>query len=367
MTLALAELRRTPGKFASVAGAIGFIVFLALVLAALSDGLYLGSTGAYRSSEADFFVFSAGSGAEISGSRIEPEQVEAVGRVDGVAEAGRLATFNANATSDGEELQIAVMGADPAAMPGTILDGRRPGTGELEVLVDEQLRRLGVEPGAVISFNDGPDVVVVGVAADAGFGFGTAWASFETFDQVRGAVRPELQREEGIAQSIAVVTTGRDPVATAAEIGQIDGLMVASTQEAIDALPAASQQKSTLDAIVYTTFVVAAIVVGLFFALVTLEKRTQYAVLKAVGMSSRTLVAAIFAQALIASAAGFVIGLALSLVASLIIPANVPALFLGSTALFLAGVTLVMGALGALFSFGRVIRIDPASALGGAA
>ena len=70
MRLGFTELRRSPGKFGAVAGAIGFIVFLALILAALSDGLYLGSTGAYRSSPADRFVFAAGSEFELEGSTI---------------------------------------------------------------------------------------------------------------------------------------------------------------------------------------------------------------------------------------------------------------------------------------------------------
>ena len=83
-------------------------------------------------------------------------------------------------------------------------------------------------------------------------------------------------------------------------------MIVATPQQAIDALPAASQQKTTLDGIVYTTSPVAAIVVGLFFALLTLEKRSEYAVLKAIGMSNLILVGAIFVQAVVSSVAGAV-------------------------------------------------------------
>jgi putative ABC transport system permease protein len=154
-----------------------------------------------------------------------------------------------------------------------------------------------------------------------------------------------------------------DPDATSLDV---DGLVVATQQEAIDALPAASQQKTTLNGIVYTTFAVAAIVVGLFFALVTLEKRSQFAVLKAIGMPNRALVVALFTQAVVSSVVGFVIGYVLLRLAALVIPASVPALFLFGTAATVAVVTVVMGAIGAVFSFRRVVRIDPASALGGA-
>jgi putative ABC transport system permease protein len=364
MRLGFTELRRSPGKFAAVAGAIGFIVFLALILAALSDGLYLGSTGAYRSSSADHFVFAAGSEFELAGSTLGSEEADAVSAVPGVESVGRLSSLNTTATANGEDVQLTLMGADEPTMPALITDGRRPEPGSLEVLVDQQAVRRGLTIGSLIALSDGPELEVVGVAEDAGFGFTTAWAEHDTFEEVRATVRPELAALAGTAQSFGVVLSDESAVET---IQTETGLEVATPDQAINALPAAAQQKTTLDGIVYTTFAVAAIVIGLFFALVTLEKRSEYAVLKAIGMSNRTLVAAIFVQAVVASIAGFGIGFALSRLAGLVIPDDVPALFLGETTSSLLVVTLVMGTLGAVFSLRRVVSIDPATALGGAA
>lgn len=362
MRLGLAEIRRTPAKFAAVAGAVGFIVFLALILAALSDGLYLGSTGAFRSTPADVFVLSPGSDMELSGSAIADDEAGLVGGLEGVQEVGRLSSFNTTATWNGEDLQLTLVGADQATMPSVVLEGRRPEPGTWEVLVDQQVEQRGIGVGSAISMNDGPDLEVVGVAKDAGFGFTTAWAPHDAFAQARAEVRPELASLYGTSQALGVVLANQEAVAV---IQESTDLLVATPQEVIEALPAASQQKTTLDGIVYTTFAVAAIVVGLFFALVTLEKRNEYAVLKAIGLSGRSLVAAVFAQAVIASIVGFASGFGLSRLAGLIIPGDIPTLFLGRTALTLFVVTLVMGSLGAVFSFRRVVTIDPASALGG--
>jgi hypothetical protein len=46
MNLAIAEFRRAKGRFASITGALSLIVFLVLILGALSDGLFFGGTGA---------------------------------------------------------------------------------------------------------------------------------------------------------------------------------------------------------------------------------------------------------------------------------------------------------------------------------
>lgn len=360
MRLGILELRRNVGRFAAVAAAVGFIVFLALVLAGLSDGLYLGQTGAYRTSSADVFAFSEGSDFELSGSTIDADLAAAATETDGVESVGRLSRFNLTATSGEDELQLTLVGSDPTTMPVELVDGDMFGEDSDEVVVSEQTRRQGVDIGATIAITDGPDLKVVGVARDSGFGGVTAWLDHDSYDRVIAEVRPELADLARSSQALGLelIDTGTVP--------EIPGLDLASVDEAIAALPAAAQQKTTLDGIVYTTFAVAAIVIGLFFALVTLEKRSQFAVLKAIGMPNRVLVVALFTQAVVSSLVGFVIGFVLVRLAALVIPASVPALFLAQTAGTVAIVTVVMGAIGAVFSFRRIVKIDPASALGGA-
>ncbi len=47
--LAIREIQRGKGRFASIVAALSLIVFLVLVLGALADGLFFGATGAVRS------------------------------------------------------------------------------------------------------------------------------------------------------------------------------------------------------------------------------------------------------------------------------------------------------------------------------
>ena len=58
MMLALNEIRRGRGRFASIIAALSLIVFLVLTLAALADGLFFGATGAVRSTNATAYAFS---------------------------------------------------------------------------------------------------------------------------------------------------------------------------------------------------------------------------------------------------------------------------------------------------------------------
>lgn len=367
MNLGFAELRRTRARFGAIAGAVGFIVFLALILSALGDGLYLGQTGVFRTSGAEIYVYTDEAETQLQRSALDPATADAVAALDGVSAVGSLGTANLAATGpEGNDLQLTLIGAEGAARPAELVEGTWPAAGSMEVVADEQMERQGVGIGSVVSVTDGPELTVVGVSRDSGFGFATLWTSVETWDAVRSEVRPEFASLSGTVQAIAVDVSG-DPVAVSTAIEAIGGLAPATVEEAIAALPAAEQQRNTLGAIVNTTFLVAAIVIGLFFALVTLEKRNQFAVLKAIGMSSRKLLGGVFLQAVVASVVGFVGGLVLSRIVGALIPADVPALFLSSTAASVFVTTIVTGALGALLSFRRIVKIDPATAIGGAA
>jgi putative ABC transport system permease protein len=367
MKLAFAEMRRTTARFFSITAAVAFIVFLALILSALGDGLYLGQTGIYRASGADVFVFESDTGAQLSRSRLGADAQQELERA-GYTATGTLGTSTlATTLGAGDQIQLSLIGASGVARPAELQEGRWPEPGSNEAVVDSQLLRRDLSVGDSLSINDGPDLTVVGVARDAGYGFDTAWTSIETWNAVRAEVRPELGGEADTVQAIAIDVANGDAAAVIAAIDGLGGFEAVTTTGAIEALPAAAQQKTTISAIVNTTFVVAALVIGLFFALVTLEKRTQFAVLKAIGMSNRTLLGGVFSQAVVASAVGFLLGYGLARLVGLVIPESVPALFLGSTALFVAVATLITGGVGALLSFRRIVKIDPATAIGGAA
>ena len=77
--------------------------------------------------------------------------------------------------------------------------------------------------------------------------------------------------------------------------------------EAIDAIPGVRQQRSTFNQIIGVTIAIAAVVVALFFALLTVERLALYGVLKAIGARSRTLFAGLVAQAVVVTTAASIV------------------------------------------------------------
>jgi putative ABC transport system permease protein len=369
--LATKEIRRGKGRFASIIAALSLIVFLVLTLGALADGLFYGATGALRSSTADGYAFSDEGEGSLIRSSLTQEQVAAVAAAPGVAAASGIGVLLTSGSVAGELTDLAVFGVDPAGvgLPAEVSQGRLPAPGETGVAaVDERLAQdfdLGVGDEVAV----GPVALqVVGIVPDVSYqGQPTVWTSVPDWREMRAAVRPEFTGVDNDVSAVAVQFGAGATAATAAEVAAaLPGIAVLTTDETGLAIPGVAQQKSTLNAIIYTALAVAAIVVALFFALLVLEKRELFAALKALGTPNRKLGSGVIVQALLASAVGIVVGAIAARGLGMVLPEGVPALFRPETLLTTALFTLGAGVLGAVFSLRRIARIDPATAIGGA-
>lgn len=371
MKLALRELRRRPNRFAVATVTLTLIALLLMFLGGLLDGLEAGSTGALRQQRADAIVYAEGAEASLVRSRLGPEVREAIADVVGEDRVGGLGSVQLGGRLEGrgprDLVPVVLFGYElaPEALPG-----EPPAEGE--VYADEALRNEGVEEGTVIQL--GParsEVRVVGFLDDAQYsGQSSLWGSLDTWREVLGANRPGARLGEGTVQALVVQAPaggrgGELPAALdAATGGATDSYTV---DGAIDALPGLSQQRTTFTQIIGVTVVIAIVVVALFFALLTVERTGLYGVLKALGASSGTLFAGVVLQAMAVTAVASAIGIAASLALDAAIPAGSLPFTVTPGRLVSSTVALLVAALaGVAFSLRRVLRVDPASAIGGA-
>lgn len=366
MMLALSEIRRGKGRFASIIAALSLIVFLVLTLGALADGLFYGATGAVRSTNANAYAFSSDAEGSLIRSKVTQDQVDEVAAAEGVQNASGMGVLLTSGSSTAGPLDLAVFGVDPTGVgvPSGVTEGRLPESGENDAAaIDQGLEDQGVSVGDTLTV--GPvQVEVVGVTRDSAYQLQpTVWTTVDTWRQMRNAVRPEFAGVQDDLNAIALLTA--EGVTTESVQAQLDGLTVLSAEQTGLAIPGVEQQSSTLNSIIYTTLAVAGLVVALFFALVVLEKRELFAALKALGTPTRKLGVGVIVQAMIASALGVVFGTLVARALGAVVPDEVPTLFRTETLITIAIFTLVAGVLGAAFSLRRIARIDPATAIGG--
>jgi putative ABC transport system permease protein len=370
MKLALRELRRRPNRFAVATLILTLIALLLTFLGGLLDGLERGSTGALRVQDAAAIVFADGAEGSLVRSRIDEDVRRRVAALVGEDRVGGLGSVQLGARLEDRgprDLVPTVLFGYELAPRG--LPEEPPAAGE--VVADESLRSEGVDEGTVLRL--GParsEVRVIGFVDDSEYaGQASLWGSLSTWREVLAANRPGARAGEGTVQALVVAAPEDGGAGLARAIDEATGGATDSytIEGAIDALPGVSQQRSVFNQIIGVTIVIAIVVVALFFALLTVERTGLYGVLKALGASSATIFGGVLLQAMAVTVVACAVGVAAALALDALIPAGSIPFAVTPPRLVTSAVSLlVAAAVGCAFSLRRVLRIDPATAIGGA-
>ena len=369
MRLALREMRRRPGRFVTATVILTLIALLLMFLGGLLDGLVGSSTSAIEAQRGQVLVFSSTSQSSFPSSRLTGDQRDAITAVPGAGEVGGLSVTQLGARVPGngprDLLDVALFGYEiaPTGVPDP------PAAGQ--AWADDSLREQGVTEGMTLEL--GPartPITIAGFVSGLQYnGQGTLWSAADTRREVQNANRPDAREGDDVFQSFVVTGTGGDAAALAAQIDQATGGATESLTiaAAASAQPGVEQQTSTFNQIIGVTVVIAIVVVALFFALLIVERTALYGVLKAMGARSSTLFGGVVLQAVVVTAIASAIGAAVALGVASIIPAGgIPFQISAARILSSVGYLLVAAFIGCAFSLRRVLRIDPASAIGSA-
>lgn len=366
MRIALRELRRRPGRFATATVILTLIALLLLFLGGLLDGLIRNSTGAVRAQPGDVVVSSAQSQSSFLRSRIDPDLRARVAAAPGVVEVGGLGIVQLGARVPGngprDLADVALFGVElpPRGVDTVPADG--------EVWADRVLEADGIRVGTELLLGPARSPVrVIGFVEDTNYlGQAGLWASPGTWRTVVGANRPAEVVADGVFQSLVVRGTG-DPADLAAAIDTATGGATLSLTlvDAANAIPGVAEQRGTFNQIIGVTVAIAIVVIALFFALLTVERLALYGVLKAIGARSRTIFAGLVVQAVVVTVVASVVAtVAVLLLDAAIPPGSIPVTITLPRIVSSVVSLLVAAIAGSAFSLRRVLRVDPASAIG---
>jgi hemin transport system permease protein len=364
--LAWRELVRRPSRFLTAGVALTLLVMLLLVLGGILDALVRSSTGVLRAQTAPLIVYSSDSKGSLDRSRVSAVQHEAIIGVPGVHEATGLgvAFLAGHIEGRSDPADVAVFGyeAPNIEVPSPPAPGR--------AYADRSLRDTGLQLGQTIELGTArTPVEVIGWVQGTNYNLqGGVWVEPTTWREALNANIPDAAVAPGTFQAVLVVPEDGAQIAdvAAAIDGQVPGVTALTIDEAIAGIPGVNEQQGVFTSIIGTTFAVAGIVVALFFALLTIERVGLLGVLKAIGASSRTLAAGLTLQAVLIAAGALVVGSVLALALAQVVPDAVPLELSMSRFVFTAVGLVVTALVGSAISFRRIIRIDPASAVGGA-
>lgn len=363
--LAVREMRRAKGRFGLLTGAVGILVFLVVFQQALLDGLVTEFVGAIRNQSADVLVYGADARLNLQGSVVGAGTQARVAAVEGVAGAGPLGVATVTVQAGGELQDATLIGhvLGGPGQPTRLAAGRRPAAdGEAVANVGDGDEGFGIGQRVLVQ-PGGRAIEIVGTAREVAFSVTpTLFTTYATYEAVRISTNPDAR---GVLPSAIAVTVDRGvpPTEVARRItDQVDGVEAADRARAAEEAPGVASVSQSFGVILLLAYVVAVIVIGFFFLILTVQKRATLTLLRAVGVPAGRLVGALAVQVAAVLAGGIAVGTALAVLALSSpgsgIDARVEPAALATTALAL----LVLAAVGCAAAARRIVRLDPAAA-----
>jgi putative ABC transport system permease protein len=344
---ALRDLQWRRRRFIIAVIGTGVVFAMTLVLTGLSNGFDIEAENTLDASHIDTWIIPAGAAGPYLGQAPFPSTLAAdVAKIDGVERAAPN-VFAGTTLNDGDDsLQVNIFGA-PTAGPGM----PEMKKGDAPSAPDEVAVSSATDKGIGDTIQLGAQKLkVVGEVGDSTAMAGTA----NVFLTVEGAQAVAFASQP-LASSIAVVGTPAQAP---------PGYQVVDHQHALDdmtrPLDAAHQAVAFLAALLW---IVAALIVGSVIYLSALERVRDFAVFKAVGVSSRSVMAGLALQAVIVALIAALVGGALSFVLAPLFPLKVS--IPGSALALLPVVGIFVGLVASIAGLRRAVTVDPALAFGG--
>ena len=142
------------------------------------------------------------------------------------------------------------------------------------------------------------------------------------------------------------------------------GLTVVTNKGALDdMLRPLKQSIRSIDVLQGLLWIVAAMIIGSVIYLSALERGRDFAVMKATGSSSRSLLAGLSMQAVLLSLAAAIVAIGLARVLRPLFP--VPLAIPASAVMYLPLIAVVVGLIASISAIRRAVSVDPALAFGG--
>jgi putative ABC transport system permease protein len=342
---ALRDLQWRKRRFIIAMVGTALVFAMSLILSGLTVAFdreadrFLDGTGATT------FLAKEGTAGPFNGSApIPATEADKVAALDGVERADPIIYLHQTVGED--PVDVNVFGVVPGGLGLPEVRKGKVITASGEAVVNKE---LGYDVGETLSMS-GKDFKVVGLVHDATLNAGT--------DNVYiGIADAQALVLGGLPLATAIYASGTVPTAP-------DGLTAFTKAEAKDDLLRPLRKAiSSIDIVRMLLWAVAACIVGSIVYLSALERTRDFAVYKAVGVSTRSLALDLAAQSVM-------LALVSALVAALIgwllapffpVPVELPA----SALLALPVVAIVVGLLSSLVGLRRAVSVPPAQAFGG--
>jgi len=365
--LSLREMRHSRLRTAMIVSIIALIAWLVFLLSGLANGLSNDNGASLRKMDASGIVFQNDVRMYLHRSLLPAETVQQVSEVEGIDNATPLGHLTVTVMGDDgtDRVDATILAIDPAGFlaPDVTSGDRLADAPDGGVVVDDEFRRHGYDIGDTLQVTpSGQEMTISGFTS--GQKYNHLPVIFMRISDWQAIRFPTPEEAGGIADPISAVAVQGDTDALHRIGTEVSGVEVGTIQDAIEALPGYTSEMGTVRTILVFLFFIAALVMAVFFYVITLQKTNQFGVLKAIGARTRTLILDLVGQVVLLTVVGAAIGAILANIVAALIPADVPFYLSNGVVMAYGAVLIVVAALGSVLSSIRIAKVDPLIAIG---
>jgi len=363
--IGLKEIQRRKLQFALIALVVTLIAYLVLMINGLGIGLNKQAGSALLQFDADGIAYAGTSRLSVIRSELSSTIVDEVATAPGVTDAAPLGYLSVNTQNAAGDVQgVALLGYMPGRLgePATVGGNSLTSSDTRGVLADAKfLESNGLAIGdtlTILNRLQTYDFTIIGEVPEGYFFFQpVVYLLLDTLREIKyGEVTPATPLAS------VVLVKGKDLVGM-----QAADFEIVSKQTAFANIEGVKGQQQTVEALRLFGFLIGAMVIGIFFYVLTLQKVQQLGTLKALGASNRFLFGQMLAQVMTIIIIGVVISTAAAygtyaLLSQL--PQAIPIAFTFSTFAITSALFIITGLIGLAFSLRKVVGIDPIIAIG---
>lgn len=381
INLAYQDIRHTLSKFLVTAMGVGMLLGIVLIMIGVYRGMVDDARILLNDIQADLWIVQQDTlGPFAESSRLHQDTQDTLKSLDGIDKAAALTFQNLQLYNRQQQaIRVLAVGYDPAGdfqpvSPERLIQGRALRAQHYEMVVTD---KTGFQLGEQIALGrDTYSVVGVTRGTVSSSGDPLIYISLKDAQNVQFSysnprIRSDRARGIGGQQTqlvntvVATLRPGYTPVAVASEIETWKHFTTYTQSEQATILSRNVIERSSKQIGLFTAILVlvSGIIIGLIIYTMTLEKIKEISIMKLIGIPNRLVIKMIVQETLLLGAIAFVFG---NFFAHLIysqFPKRVVLLWNDSLALF--SVILAASFLASLVGVYKVMKADPATAIGG--
>ncbi|WP_042346414.1 ABC transporter permease [Bacillus massiliigorillae] len=367
MFLAIREMKHAKFKYLLIGLIMVLIAWLVFFVSGLAQGLSSDNASAIQKMDADYIVLQQDAEHRITRSMLTEQQLNDVNQYVDKKNTEPLGVQMTTVTKGdaGKKVDVTFFAVNTkgALMPSVVEGKQINNETKNQVIADISLKDEGIAIGDKVTDEiSGQTFTISGFTKNQSFSH--APVIFMNYEAWKAMYESKITKGQLGFNAIALKANEDQITSLEDNMANVD---VITINEALKGIPGYSEEQGSLLMMIVFLFIIAAFVLAVFFYVITIQKMSQFGVLKAIGAKFTYLAKNIISQVILLSVISLVISIALTYGISLLLPSSMPfdlsiGLVAGCSGLFLA-----VAVIGSLLSLYRVAKVDAVEAIGRAA